>query len=71
MTQDSGNSELTPADIASFKQVWARIQPFAPTFDGFKYWGSVEKCAELAHARRLGSLTEPRTCLFYEARRCK
>ena len=27
--------------------------------------------SELAHARRLGSLTEPGTCLFYEARRCK
>jgi hypothetical protein len=48
MSQDVGNSELTPADIPSFKETWARIEPFALTFDGFKYWGSVEKCAEVA-----------------------
>ena len=71
MTQDLANSELTPADIPSFKEAWARIEPFALTFDGFKYWGSVEKCAEVAHDRRPGSLTELRTCLFYEARRWK
>jgi hypothetical protein len=71
MTQEVGNSELTPADIPSFKEVWSRIEPFALTFDGFKYWGSVEKCAEIAQARRPGSLTELRTCLFYEARRWK
>ena len=69
MTQEVGNSELTPADVPSFKEVWARIEPFALTFDGFKYWGSVEKCAAIAQARRPGSLTELRTCLFYEARK--
>ena len=71
VTQDVGNSELTPADIPSFKEVWSRIEPFALSFDGFKYWGSVEKCAEVAQAKRPGSLTELRTCLFYEARRWK
>src|SRR5258706_9877066 len=71
MSQDVGNSELTPADIPSFKETWARIEPFALTFDGFKYWGSVEKCAEVAQSKRPGSLTELRTCLFYEARRGK
>ena len=71
MTQDLANSELTPADIPSFRETWARIEPFALTFDGFKYWGSVEKCAEVAQARRPGSLTELRTGLFYEARRWK
>ena len=71
MIQDVANSELTPADIPSFKETWARIEPFALTFDGFGYWGSVEKCAEIAQARRPGSLTELRTCLFYEARRWK
>jgi len=71
MTQQVGNAELTPADVPSFKETWAKIEPFALTFDGFKHWGSVEKCAEVAHARRPGSLTELRTCLFYEARRWK
>ncbi|HEX7954210.1 MAG TPA: hypothetical protein VF523_14165 [Burkholderiales bacterium] len=71
MTQDVANTELTPADIPSFTEAWSRIEPFALTFDGFRYWGSVEKCAEVAQSRRPGSLTELRTCLFYEARRWK
>jgi hypothetical protein len=71
MTQEVANSEITPADVPSFKEAWARIEPFALTFDGFKYWGSVEKCAEVAQSKRPGSLTELRTCLFYEARRWK
>lgn len=69
MSQEVGNAELTPADIPSFKEAWRRIEPFALTFDGFKYWGSVEKCAAVVQARRPGSLTELRTCLFYEARK--
>jgi len=69
MGQEVGNSELTPADIPSFKERWTLIEPFALTFDGFKYWGSVEKCAQVAQTRRPGSLTELRTCLFYEARK--
>ena len=71
MIQEVGNAELTPSDIPSFKETWARIESFALTFDGFKHWGSVEKCAEVAQAKRPGSLTELRTCLFYEARRWK
>jgi hypothetical protein len=71
VTQDLANTELTPADIPSFTEAWSRIEPFALTFDGFRYWGTVEKCAEIAQSRRPGSLTELRTCLFYEARRCK
>src|SRR5689334_448467 len=69
MPQQLANSELTPADIPSFKESWGRIEPFALTFDGFRYWGSVEKCAEVAHEKRMGTLTDLRTCLFYEARR--
>jgi hypothetical protein len=38
------------------------------TFDGYAYWGSVDKCAEMA-ARPPASLTHLRTCLFFEARR--
>jgi hypothetical protein len=69
MTQEVGNRELSPADIPSFKETWVRIEPFALSFDAFRYWGSVEKCAAIAQARRPGSLTELRTCLFYEARK--
>lgn len=71
MHRDLANTELTPADVPSFKEAWSRIEPFALTFDGFRYWGSVEKCAEVALSKNPGSLTELRTCLFYEARRWK
>jgi hypothetical protein len=69
MQQQLANTELKPADIPSFKENWSRIEPFALSFDGFRHWGSVEKCAEIAHAKRIGSLTDLRTCLFYEAKR--
>lgn len=70
MATDIGNTELTPADIPSFKEPWALIEPFALTFDGFKHWGSVEKCAAIAE-NPPSTLTQLRTCLFYEARRWK
>jgi hypothetical protein len=63
-----GNSELSVGDIPSFKETWSRIEPFALTFDGYGYWGSIEKCAEVA-ARPPATLTHLRTCLFFEARR--
>jgi hypothetical protein len=65
---DLANSELSPADIPSFREPWPRIEPFALTFDGFRYWGSIEKCAQVA-ATPPRTLTDLRTCLFYEARR--
>jgi hypothetical protein len=68
MTQELANTELSPADIPSYKEPWARIEPFALTFDGYKYWGSIEKCAQVAE-KPPGTLTELRTCLFFEARR--
>lgn len=68
MPQELANTELSPADIPSYKEPWSRIEPFALTFDGYKYWGSVERCAEVA-AKSPGTLTELRTHLFYEARR--
>ena len=64
------NSELSPGDIPSFREPWVRIEPFALTFDGFRYWGSIEKCAQVA-AKPPSTLTDLRTCLFYEARRWK
>jgi hypothetical protein len=68
MMADLANTQLTPGDIPSYQEPWARIEPFALTFDGYSYWGSVEKCAEVA-GKTPGTLTELRTCLFFEARR--
>lgn len=54
-----------PGDDASLQE---RIA-FAHTFDGYRRWGSLERCAEIANARDHGSLDSLRTCLFFEARR--
>lgn len=72
------NSDLVVKDIPSKQATWKKILPFALTFNGSEHWGSFEKCREVA---KLGiasykdkqpftqSLTDLRTCLFYEARR--
>ena len=63
------NSSLMLEEIPSDTATWAQIVHFAHTFDGDKYWGSRKKCAEIANARRRETLTELRTCLFFEQRR--
>ncbi len=68
MSEDVANAQLSVADIPSFKEDWSRIEPFAQTFDGYRYWGSIDKCAEIA-AMTPATLTQLRTCLFFEARR--
>lgn len=45
------------------------IQRFALTFDAYQHWGSFERCAEVANAGHNETLTDPRTCLFFEQRR--
>jgi hypothetical protein len=74
------NSQLLSADLPSRRAAWKNIIPFAHSFNGYEQWGSVQKCREVS---RLGiaqykakrdldqSLTELRTCLFFEARRWK
>lgn len=57
--------EDVPDDSAS----WPTIANFAATFDGYSKWGSFERCAEIANARRHDTLDEVRTCLFFEQRR--
>lgn len=68
MGNEIGNAELSVGDIPSFKETWSRIEPFALTFDGYGYWGSIDKCAEIAE-KPPATLTDLRTCLFFEARR--
>ena len=68
MSEDVANAQLSVADIPSFMESWSRIEPFALTFDGYQYWGSIDKCAEVA-AKTPATLTHLRTCLFFEARR--
>ncbi len=63
------NDQLRPSDVPGDAASWEEIQWFALMFDGYKYWGSAERCAEVAKARPGSTLTELRTCLFYEQRR--
>ncbi len=61
------NEQLQASMIPRPTAGWDAIQRFALTFDGYKRWG--DECGVIANARRQGTLTELRTCLFYEQRR--
>jgi hypothetical protein len=72
------NTLLIEKDIPPRRAAWKNILLFAHTFNGYKHWGSVSKCREVArrgiilHKSKqalVQSLTDLRTCLFYEARR--
>ncbi len=72
------NSQLIEKDIPSNRAGWLKILPFALTFNAYEHWGTFEKCREIAkrgielfrNGQQLSqSLTDLRTCLFYEARR--
>ena len=62
------NNKLTLADIPDPDTDWGYIGEFALSFDGYEYWGSFEKCAEIANSKKDDSLTDLRTCLFFEQR---
>jgi hypothetical protein len=74
------NTLLIEKDIPTRRAAWKNILPFAHTFNGYEHWGSVQKCREIAklgvelhkaHQDLTQSLTDLRTCLFFEARRWK
>ncbi len=74
------NTQLLEGDLPTRHTSWINIVPFAQSFNGYEYWGSVKKCREVAHRgvelhkgnNGLNlSLTDLRTCLFFEARRWK
>jgi len=74
------NSLLINDDLPSSRSAWKNIIPFAQSFNGYEHWGTVQKCREVAkqgvalHKAKQDltqSLTDLRTCLFFEARRWK
>lgn len=78
MGNEIANADLTELDVSSSGAAWAEIGRFALSFNGYEHWGSFEKCAEIANRWRDAyraegslpdSLTELRTCLFFEQRR--
>jgi hypothetical protein len=54
--------DCIPSDGASDDE----ILKFAFTFNGYEHHGSFEACAKIANARRQESLSDLRTCLFFE-----
>ena len=67
---DALRLEQLPSPDADGTEVWR----FADTFNGSKYWGSLDRCAEVANEyfydqQRDANLTELRTALFFECRR--
>ncbi len=67
--REIANRDLRLADLPPAEADWGRIAKFALTFNGYTVLGSFEKCAEIANAQRHSSLTDLRTCLFFEQRR--
>ncbi len=63
------NENLSLTDIPNQIAEWGEISTFALTFDGYKRFDSFHECAEIANSRRHDSLTNIRTCLFFEQRR--
>ncbi len=69
MAAPISNADLRLEDLPAPTAEWQEINAFALTFNGYTHWGSFEKCAEVANTRRQNSLTDLRTCLFFEQRR--
>ena len=78
MFEQIPNTELTQSNVPLSGAGWVEITSFALTFDGYDFWGSFAKCAGIgnegarlfAEQRLLpATLTELRTCLFFEQRR--
>ena len=72
------NANLTEADLPAPNADWGTISTFALTFDGYGHWHPESKCAEIANAtvgefwatgQLPTTLSELRTCLFFEQRR--
>lgn len=78
MVREIDNADLAEGDLPSASAEWYEIGRFALSFNGYERWGSFRKCAEIGNRgaeafRAEGalpeSLTELRTCLFFEQRR--
>jgi hypothetical protein len=63
------NADLTLEEIPAAGAGTHTIKRFASTFDGYKHCGSFAECAEVANSARQDTLTDLRTCLFFEWRR--
>ena len=65
------NAALKLSDLPEPNADWDVINQFAHTIKGYEIHGSFEVCAEIANQHRHETLTDLRTCLFFEARRSR
>lgn len=71
MNDQRASASLRVRDVPGPDAEWEEIARFGRTFNGYRHWGSFERCAEIANAPRRSaeSLDELRTRLFFELRR--
>jgi hypothetical protein len=78
MSREIATADLKESDVPAPDAGWREIGRFALSFNGYEWCGSFGECAEagdraLEAFRETGalpeSLTELRTCLFFEQRR--
>ena len=78
MQREIASEDLGESDVPLPHAGWQQIGRFALSFNGYEWWGSFQRCAEFANLaaetyRESGglpeSLTDLRTCLFFEQRR--
>ena len=64
------NSDLRLEDTPARPVDWfsSTMLEFALSFDGYTYWGSLARCAEMAAKEPLETLTELRMKLFFTQR---
>jgi hypothetical protein len=67
--KEISSRSLRSSELPSRSARWLTIARFARTFDGYRHWGSFDRCAEIANQKRQRTLNELRTCLFFEQRR--
>jgi len=67
--EELANHSLSIGDVPNVADNWQVISDFALTFNGYEAWDSPDTCADIANAQKSDTLTELRTCLFFEQRR--
>jgi hypothetical protein len=69
LVEEIPNEALKLSDIPPADAPFDAVENFGYTFNAFKRLGSFQTCAAIANEPRHGTLTELRTCLFFEQRR--
>ena len=58
-----------PEHVPSPDEEWQEIWWLALTFNGYRHWGTVKECAEVANQERNSTPTDPRTSLSLQLER--